>query len=145
MADWQTISSLATAAGTLVLATATFSAVRSANRSARVAEQSLLTAMRPLLLPSSVDDPVQKVLWQDRHVAHVGGGRAVVEEQDGVIYLALGIRNVGSGLALPQLQRVEAVPEGVESRREVLTRCDALTVSAPSASCGGDISATLSE
>ena len=39
MADWVTISSLATAGGTLVLAVATFSSVRSANRSARVAEQ----------------------------------------------------------------------------------------------------------
>ena len=37
MADWVTISSLATAGGTLVLAVATFSSVRSANRSARVA------------------------------------------------------------------------------------------------------------
>src|ERR1039457_6034019 len=42
MADWVTISSLATAGGTLVLAVATFSSVRSANRSARVAERSLL-------------------------------------------------------------------------------------------------------
>ena len=36
--DWATISSLATAGGTLVLAVATFASVRSANRSARVAE-----------------------------------------------------------------------------------------------------------
>ena len=34
MADWATISSLATAGGTLVLAVATFAAVRSSNRSA---------------------------------------------------------------------------------------------------------------
>jgi hypothetical protein len=33
MADWATISSLATAAGTLVLAVATFASVRSSNRS----------------------------------------------------------------------------------------------------------------
>lgn len=100
MADWQTISSLATAVGTLVLATATFSAVRSSNRSARVAEQSLLTGMRPLLLPSHFDDPPLKVLWSDQHVAKVGGGRAVAETEGGVIYLAMGLRNVGSGLAL---------------------------------------------
>lgn len=42
MAHWATISSLATAGGTLVLAVATFSSVRSANRAARVAEKSLL-------------------------------------------------------------------------------------------------------
>ena len=42
MADWVTISSLATAGGTLVLAVATLSSVRAANRSARVAERSLV-------------------------------------------------------------------------------------------------------
>ncbi|HXY84557.1 MAG TPA: hypothetical protein VEH52_03665 [Gaiellaceae bacterium] len=51
MADWVTISSLATAGGTLVLAGATFASVRSANRASRVAEQSLLAGLRPLLEP----------------------------------------------------------------------------------------------
>ena len=37
MTDWTTVSSLTTGAGTLVLAVATFAAVRSANRAARVA------------------------------------------------------------------------------------------------------------
>ena len=100
MADWATISSLATAGGTLVLAAATFAAVRSSNHAARIAEQSLLTGMRPLLLPSRADDPVHKVLWHDRHTALVGGGRAVAEATGDVIYLALGLRNAGSGLAL---------------------------------------------
>jgi len=98
--EWQTISSLATGGGTLVLAVATFSAVRSANRSARVAERSLQAGMRPLLLPSLFDDPAHKVLWHDRHTAMVAGGHAVAEEQNGVIYLAMALRNVGSGLAL---------------------------------------------
>ena len=39
--DWVTIASLATAGGTLVLAVATFSSVRSGNRTARAAERSL--------------------------------------------------------------------------------------------------------
>ena len=77
--DWQTISSLATAAGTLVLAVATFSAVRSSNRSARIAEQALLTGMRPLLVPSLADDPVHKVLWSDQHAVRLSGGRAIAE------------------------------------------------------------------
>jgi hypothetical protein len=98
--DWVTISSLATAGGTLVLAVATFSAVRSANRSARVAERAFLTGTRPLLLPSLFDDPAHKVLWSDRHAARVVGGHAIAEEQGGVIYLAMGLRNVGPGLAL---------------------------------------------
>jgi len=37
MTDWSTIASFATAGGTLVLAGATFSAIRSSNRSARIA------------------------------------------------------------------------------------------------------------
>jgi hypothetical protein len=100
MADATTIASFATAGGTLVLALATFSAVRSSNRSARIAQESLLTGMRPLLVPSLADDPVHKVLWHDRHTARVSGGRAVFEEEEGVIYLAIALRNLGSGIAL---------------------------------------------
>ena len=42
MADWVMISALTTGGGTLVLASATFASVRSANRASRVAERSLL-------------------------------------------------------------------------------------------------------
>jgi hypothetical protein len=100
VADWQTISALATAGGTLVLALATFSAVRSSNRSARIAEQTLLTGIRPLLVPSLSSDPPQKVLWQDRHAVRVEGGRAIAAHENGVIYFAIGLRNVGAGIAL---------------------------------------------
>ena len=108
MADWSTIASFATAGGTLVLAVATFSAVRSSNRTARIAEESLLTGMRPLLVPSLSGDPVHKVLWHDRHTARVGGGRVVFEVEGDVIYLALGLRNLGTGIAL--LQRLGPLP-----------------------------------
>jgi hypothetical protein len=100
VADWQVIASLATAGGTLVLAAATFSAVRSSNRSARVAERALLTGMRPLLVPSLREDPEQKVLWRGGHVVRLPGGRAIAEHEDGVVYLAIALRNVGAGLAL---------------------------------------------
>jgi hypothetical protein len=100
MVDWATIASFATAGGTLVLALATFSAVRSSNRTARIAEETLLTGMRPLLVPSLPDDAVHKVLWSDRHTARVGGGRAIFEEENDVIYLAVGLRNLGTGIAL---------------------------------------------
>ena len=100
MADWATISSLATAGGTLVLAMATFASVRSANRAARIAEESLLVGLRPLLVHSRGDDPSQKALWSDQHKALVRGGRAVVEVVGDVIYLALSLRNAGAGLAL---------------------------------------------
>src|ERR1700679_482421 len=100
MTDWTTLAWFATAGGTLVLAVAPFSAVRSSNRTARIAEESLLTGMRPLLIPSLSEDPTHKVLWHDRHAAHVSGGRAIFEEEDGIIYLAIALRNLGSGLAL---------------------------------------------
>jgi hypothetical protein len=100
MADWTTIASFATAVGTLVLAVATFSAVRSANRSARIAEEGLMTSLRPLLVPTFPEDPVQKLLWRDLHRARLGGGGAVFEHEDGVIYLAAGLRNAGSGIGL---------------------------------------------
>ena len=100
MADWVTISSLATAGGTLVLAAATFASVRSANRSARVAEQALQVGLRPLLMPSRLEDPLIKVLWVDGHYSRLEGGRAAVEVKDGVVYLAVSLRNVGSGMAV---------------------------------------------
>lgn len=100
MANWETISALATAGGTLVLAAATFSAVRSSNRSARIAEEALRAGLRPLLVPSLSTDPPQKILWQDRHVARLEGGRAIAERVGDVIYLAIGMRNLGSGIAL---------------------------------------------
>jgi hypothetical protein len=100
MTDWVTISSLATAGGTLVLAAATFASVRSANRSARIAERALQVGLRPLLTPSKLEDPLIKVLWVDGHHARIEGGRAAVEVVDSVIYLAMSLRNVGSGMAV---------------------------------------------
>ena len=100
MTNWTTVSSLATAGGTLVLAVATFSAVRSANRSARIAERSFEIGLRPILAPSRLEDPPQKVMFHDRHWVVLEGGRAVVEVVDGVVYLAMLVRNVGSGMAI---------------------------------------------
>jgi hypothetical protein len=102
MADWVTISGLATAGGTLVLAAATFSAVRSANRSARIAEQALQEQRRPVLVHARLDDPMQKVMFADGHWIRVEGSEAVIDEEDGVVYLGLAVRNVGAGLAVLQ-------------------------------------------
>ena len=113
MADWVTISSLATAGGTLVLAAATFASVRSANRSARVAERALQVGLRPLLLPSRLEDPMMKVMWVDGHFARLEGGRACVEVVDGVIYLAMSLRNVGSGMAV--LHGWHPAPRGLQA------------------------------
>jgi hypothetical protein len=98
---WATFASFATALGTLVLAVATFVAVRSANRAARVAEASYQLGLRPVLVSSRMDDPVQKIRWMDDHWARLEGGLGSAEFVDGAIYMAISIRNVGSGLAVP--------------------------------------------
>jgi hypothetical protein len=102
VADWETISALATAGGTLALAAATYSAVRSANRSARIAEQTLRVGMRPVLVSSRLQDPEEKVGWVDDHWARVPGGGAHAEVAEGNIYLAMSLRNVGAGIAVLQ-------------------------------------------
>jgi hypothetical protein len=105
--DWSTIASLATAGGTLVLAVATFASIRSANRSARVsersartAERSLLAGQRPLLMNSRQGDPTQKVQYPEGIWLEVDGGAAALVVRDDAVYLAVSIRNVGSGLAV---------------------------------------------
>jgi hypothetical protein len=107
---WTTISSLATAAGTLVLAVATFSAVRSGNRSARVAERSLLAGQRPLLVASLLDDAAQKINFIDGHWVSIPGGHGTIEAGDDVMYLALSLRNAGSGIAVLQSWHFTAHP-----------------------------------
>jgi len=100
----ESIASLTTAAGTLVLAVATFGSTRSANRASRIAERSLLATLRPVLVHAQLGDPRQKIGYADQHWVHVDGPGAVFEVDDdaGVIYLAFGLRNVGSGIAILQ-------------------------------------------
>jgi hypothetical protein len=100
MADWVTISSLATAGGTLVLAIATFGSVRSANRAARVAEQAMLAGQRPLLIDSHLDDASQKVSFVDEKWLRLPGGGAAAEATGEAVYLAISLRNVGNGIAV---------------------------------------------
>jgi hypothetical protein len=106
--DWATISSLATAGGTLVLALATFASVRSANRSARIAEVALQEQRQPVFVPSRLDDPVQKLMFVEGHWVRTEGGRGVAERDGNAIYLALSLRNVGSGIGVCQGWVVDA-------------------------------------
>jgi hypothetical protein len=102
MADWETISSLATGAGTLVLAVATFASVRSANRSARIAEQALQEQRHPLFVQSRSDDPRQKIVFGDQHWVTVEGSRGAAEHADGIVYLVMSLRNIGAGIGVCQ-------------------------------------------
>ena len=100
--DAGTLASLATAGGTLVLAVATFASVRSANRSAQVAREALMVNMRPLLIPSRLNDPPQKVFFQEGNAFRLDGGRGFVEYDDGTgaVYIAMSLRNSGQGIGV---------------------------------------------
>ena len=100
MADASTIASLATAGGTLVLAVATFSATRSANRAARISEQSLKIGLRPVLFNARPQDAPQKVGFIDEHWVRLRDGLAAVQVVEDRLYLAIPLRNVASGLAV---------------------------------------------
>jgi hypothetical protein len=113
--DWPTVASLATAGGTLVLAIATFSSVRSGQRSTRIAERStaiaeraLLLGLRPVLAPSRVTDPPEIVRFGEGRTVSVEGGMAAVERDGDNYYFVIPLRNVGSGLAVLQAWRFKA-------------------------------------
>ncbi len=98
--DWVTVSALATAGGTLILALATFASVRSANRAARAAERSLLAGLRPVLMSSRLQDLPQKVSFFDQHWVTVEGGHASFEVGEQAVYLVMSLRNAGAGMAV---------------------------------------------
>jgi hypothetical protein len=83
-----------------VLAVATFSSVKSANRSARVAERSLLVGLRPILIPSREDDPPERLRFGDGQVLIVPGHGGAIEVANGNVYMAVALRNGGSGIAV---------------------------------------------
>ncbi len=100
MVDISTIAALATAAGTLTLAVATFSSTRSANRAARVSEQALKIGLRPVLFNARPEDPPQKVSYIDSHWVRLRDGLAAVQAIEDSLYLAIPLRNVAAGLAV---------------------------------------------
>jgi len=100
VADWVTISSLASAGGTLVLAGVTVASLRSANRAARVAERSLMAGQRPLLVSSRAEDPAVKVGFQDDVWFNVPGAQGAAEATEDAVYFVISVRNVGSGIAV---------------------------------------------
>ncbi len=110
----EVLASLTTAGGTLVLAVATFAATRSANRASRIAERSLLATLRPVLMGAQLGDPRQKIGFADDAWFHIEGPQAVFSQGDDAIYLAVGLRNYGSGLAI--LQAWHAVPDRIMGR-----------------------------
>jgi hypothetical protein len=105
MTDW---AAWGTSVGTLVLAGATFAAVRSGNRTARIAERTLLAGLRPVLAPTREGDGGEQVQFADGRTLELLPGRALVLKDGEVVYLAIGLRNVGAGIATLRGYRLEA-------------------------------------
>ena len=74
---------------------------------ARIAERSLMAAERPLLVSSRLQDPEQKIQFLEGRSLRVAGGAATPEAADGVVYLVISVRNVGTGLAVMHGWHVE--------------------------------------
>jgi hypothetical protein len=119
MVDW---AGWGTSIGTLVLAGATFAAIRSSNeaarsaeRSARLAERSLLASLRPLLTAGPREGPGHQIQFADGRVLELHPGEALFRVEPAVIYLALSLRNVGTGIAHLRGYRLE--PESADRVR----------------------------
>ncbi len=78
--------------------------------------------MRPLLVHSLEHDPVRKVEWMDRRRVDLAGGQAVFEQEGGVIYLAMGLRNEGAGIALLHGWHLVQDPTLVDGRHADATK-----------------------
>jgi hypothetical protein len=65
-----------------------------------VAELWLLAGLRPVLMPSRREDPPQKIGFADGKWVLAPGGGGTTEATDEAVYLAMALRNVGSGIAV---------------------------------------------
>ncbi len=63
--------------------------------------------LRPLLVPSRAQDPAEQIQFADGRTFIVDAGRAMARHEDGVIYLAIPLRNVGSGIAVLHAYHLE--------------------------------------
>ncbi len=105
-----TWAALGTALGTLVLAGATFSSVRSSSRMARLAERALLASQHPVLAPSGPDDRAVQVQFADGQVFVLAGGRPLTKRSGGTIYLAVPLCNLGAGIAVLRGYHLQSEP-----------------------------------
>jgi len=66
-----------------------------------------MAAERPLLVSSRFQDPQQKIQFLEGKFLIVDGGTATLEVADGVVYMVISVRNVGTGLAVMHGWHVE--------------------------------------
>ena len=60
----------------------------------------MLAGLRPLLVPSRIDDPAQEVPYSDARRTMLPGGEAIAEATEDAVYLAISLRNVANGIAV---------------------------------------------
>jgi hypothetical protein len=65
-----------------------------------VAERSLLAGLRPVLIPSREDDPPERIRFGDDQLLTVPGHGGALKVGGDNIYMAVGLRNGGSGIAV---------------------------------------------
>jgi hypothetical protein len=75
-----------------------------------VAERSLLVGLRPVLAPSRDDDSQELVRFGDGQTLRVRGHGGAIAVGDSAVYLAMALRNGGSGLAVIHGWRVKPRP-----------------------------------
>jgi hypothetical protein len=73
--------------------------------------------MRPVMMNSRLQDPRQKVMFGDGRWVAVPGGAAAVEVGDNAIYLALSVRNAGTGMGIMHGWRLSARRPGEHLER----------------------------
>ena len=80
----------------------------------------MLAQLRPLLLPSSADDPPQRIGFVDNVEVTAPGGGAGVAAVDGRVYVGLSLRNVGTGIGV--LHGSRFYPDGSVAPRTMRRR-----------------------
>jgi hypothetical protein len=59
-----------------------------------------MIGMRPVLVPSREDDPLERIRFGDGQIVQVPAHGGAAEVHDGNIFMALGLRNGGNGVAV---------------------------------------------
>jgi hypothetical protein len=77
--------------------------------------------LRPLLVTSRLDDPRQKMFFQEGRHMLLEGGRGGAEFENGVVYLGLSLRNAGRGIAVLHGWRFRAGQEMSPERPDPAT------------------------
>ncbi len=59
-----------------------------------------MEGLRPLLVNSRLNDTAQKIFFQEGKPIMLAGGGAAADVENGVVYLAISVRNAGRGTAV---------------------------------------------